>query len=172
MANSNSIVLVSALCFLSLAGVAYCGETLNVHGIVYCDNCRIQFVTRISETLKGAQVRLECRENEGGKITLSKEADTDDLGTYSIPVEGDHEEEVCEVILVKSPNEDCSEISNELHVKLSARISLTNHNGITGPHRMANPLGFMKKEVDPKCAEVLKELGLTPDGDIDDSGAE
>ena len=105
---------------------------------------------------------------KGGKVTLSKEADTEEKGTYSIPVEGDHEEEVCEVVLVKSPKEDCSEVSHDLHVKLSARISLTNHNGITGPHRMANPLGFMKKEVDPRCAEVLKELGLTPDGDLAD----
>lgn len=114
----------------------------------------------------GAKVRLECRDREGGSITLSSEADTDEQGRYNIPVEGDHEEEVCEVILVKSPNDDCNEISNELHAKLSARISLTNNNGIAGPHRIPNPLGFMKKEADPQCAEVLKELGLTPDGDI------
>lgn len=51
--KSSGIVLASALCFLSLLGFAYCADNLSVDGLVYCDNCRIQFMTRISEPLKG-----------------------------------------------------------------------------------------------------------------------
>lgn len=60
MAKSSTIILASALCFLSLIGNAYGEEKqkkLEVDGIVFCDSCRIQFVTRISELIKGLYVR-------------------------------------------------------------------------------------------------------------------
>ncbi|XP_050367847.1 olee1-like protein [Argentina anserina] len=169
MAKSCIIILASALCFLSLIDNVYSDEKakLQVEGVVFCDSCRIQFITRIDELIKGAKVKLECKDRDSGSITYSKEAETNEQGRYSIEVDSDHEEEDCEVVLVSSPNEDCKEISHELHQQTSARISLTTHNGIAGPVRIPNPLGFMKKEIAPECPQVLKELGLTPDGDVE-----
>merc|ERR1712100_886429 len=96
--------------------------------------------------MKGAKVSLECRNREGGTLLYSSEAETDKSGTYRIPVDGDHEEEICEIVLKKS-----------------ARISLTKNNGISTPVRLANPLGFMKKKPLPECAKALRELGMNPD---------
>ncbi|KAL6197253.1 hypothetical protein ACLB2K_032862 [Fragaria x ananassa] len=168
MAKCSTIILASALCLLSLIDSAYSEEKakLQVEGVVFCDSCRIQFVTRIDKLIQGAKVKLECKDLDSGSITYSKEAETNEQGRYSIEVDSDHEEEECEVVLVSSPDEDCNQISHELHQQISARISLTQHNGIAGPVRIPNPLGFMKKEPAPECPQVLKELGLTPDGNV------
>lgn len=112
----------------------------------------------------GATVRVECKENDGGNVTFSKEAVTDASGSYKVEVDGDHEEELCEVKLVRSPRPDCSEIDKEDYLEQAARISITNNNGIVSNVRNANPLGFLKKERLPACAEVLKELGVQEDG--------
>ena len=105
-------------------------------------------------------MRVECKEFEGGNTTFSKEAVTDASGTYRVEVDGDHEEELCEVVLVKSSREDCDEINNQSHLYLAARISITANNGIVSPVRNANPLGFLKKTPKPECPDVLKELGI------------
>ncbi|KAG6638801.1 olee1-like protein [Carya illinoinensis] len=161
MAKSIIFLAASALCFLSLLGFAYCDSHFSVEGKVYCDTCRTQFVTRLSTYMKGAKVRLECRKRGDGAITYSVESETDKLGTYHLQVDGEHEEEVCEIVLLKSSDPDCSEVSKDPFQKKSARISLTKNNGITSPVRLANPLGFMRKEHLPGCGQVLKELGLT-----------
>lgn len=114
----------------------------------------------------GASVRVECKEIEGGKVTFSKEALTDGSGSYKVEVDGDHEEEVCEVVLVKSSKPDCTEVDKESHLAQAARVSITRNNGITSPVRSANPLGFLKKERLPVCKEVLRELGLQDDGTL------
>ncbi|GMY37535.1 Pollen allergen Ole e 1 family [Fagus crenata] len=155
------IILASALCFLSLLGFAVCENRFFVEGKVYCDTCRAQFVTKVSEYMQGAKVKIECRDREGGSVTYSSDAETDASGTYRLPVDGDHEEEICEVVLVKSSNPDCSEVSKDPFLKKSARVSLTKNNGITTPVRLANPLGFLKKEPLASCPEVLRELGLS-----------
>ncbi|KAJ8761508.1 hypothetical protein K2173_001642 [Erythroxylum novogranatense] len=157
--------LVSVLCFLSLLSSTY-GHTdrFMVEGKVYCDNCRTQFITRISQFMKGAKVRLECKEMEGGSLTFSEEAETNESGTYIIEVDGDHEDDLCEIIPVKSGDPNCSEISNDDYLKKAARISVTSNNGIISGVRQANPLGFMTKEAKPECKEVLRELGFSATG--------
>ncbi|OMO93010.1 Pollen Ole e 1 allergen/extensin [Corchorus capsularis] len=155
----------STLCLVSLAlAASHSSETFKVVGRVYCDNCRAQFVTKISKYISGAKVRLECRDREGGHLTYKSEGETDSTGTYELKVEGDHEEEVCEVALVKSSDPDCAEIDHENFLGKSARISLTKDSGISSDIRLANPLGFMVKERLPECTEVLRELGITPSG--------
>ena len=47
------IILASALCFLSLLGFAACENRFFVEGKVYCDTCRAQFVTKVSEYMQG-----------------------------------------------------------------------------------------------------------------------
>ncbi|MED6112015.1 hypothetical protein PIB30_057770 [Stylosanthes scabra] len=162
--EKHSMILVSFFCFLSLLGSAYSSDKFVVEGKVYCDTCRLQFITKLSEMLEGATVRLECKDQEGGNITFSKEAVTDANGCYKMDVDGDHEDELCSVKLVKSPRSDCSEIDAGLHLDQAAKISLTNNNGIVSPNRQANPLGFLKKDRLPDCAKILKELGIREDG--------
>ncbi|KAM7255096.1 hypothetical protein ACFE04_020337 [Oxalis oulophora] len=160
------ILLASAICFLSLVGCAYGAATFFVEGQVYCDTCRAQFVTRVSPFMKGAKVRLECKDREGGSLTYSADAVTDDKGVYRLKVEGDHEEELCEILLVKSSMPDCSEVNTDSFVENGARISLAQNSGMVDPVRQANPLGFMRKEPLPECTQVLKELGITATGDL------
>lgn len=165
----SAIMVVAALCLMSFVGSAYGLDKFFVEGKVYCDTCRIQFLTRVSDFLPDSIVRLECKKLEGGNVTYSKEAKTDASGSYKIEVDGDHEEEMCEVVLVKSGREDCAEIDRESHLEQAARVSVTNKNGIISPIRSANPLGFLKKHRLPICSQVFRELGLLllPDGSLD-----
>ena len=105
---------------------------------------------------------MECRNREGGDLTFSVEGTTDEGGIYRLPVDGEHEEDVCEIVLVKSSKPGCEEVSQGSFQRKSARISLTRNNGMATPVRLANPLGFMKKEPLPECPEVLKELEIIP----------
>lgn len=108
-----------------------------------------------------------CRERDAGaKVTFSKEAVTDANGMYSVAVDGDHEDEVCEVKLLKSSRADCSEVDTESHLEQASRISITNNNGIVSPVRTANPLGFLKTERLPECGHILLQLGLHEDGSL------
>ncbi|CAL5412350.1 unnamed protein product [Camellia sinensis] len=167
MANSFVTVtfFVSAFCVFSLVGAArYRPPHFFVEGQVYCDTCRTQFVTKVSQLMTGAKVRLECTQRDGGKLTFSAEAETDGSGTYQLPVEGDHEDDECEVVLVKSSKPECEEIDKDGWGRTSAKISLTANNGMSTSVRKANPLGFLKKEALPECPQVLKELTIQPEG--------
>lgn len=54
MAKSfEAVALVAALCFVSLVGFAQCNDYLTVQGKVYCDTCRVQFETKVTEYLPG-----------------------------------------------------------------------------------------------------------------------
>lgn len=108
----------------------------------------------------GAKVTLECRDREGGHITLTADGETDATGVYSIAVNGDHEEEVCEVIAKESPREDCNE---PVKGRNQGRVLITANNGIPSPVRFVNSLGFLKKEPLPACPKVIAALGLTPE---------
>ncbi|KAG6588217.1 hypothetical protein SDJN03_16782, partial [Cucurbita argyrosperma subsp. sororia] len=164
MPKSFAIILLSALFFLSILHVSVSKKDhFVVEGKVYCDTCRIQFFTRVSKWMHGAKVKLVCREEEGGSETLAVEAETGKNGEYTIKVDGDHEEEVCEVNLVKSSDDDCAEVPTD-GFGHRARVSITANDGITNPMRQANPLGFMKKETLPQCKEVLRELGFDEAG--------
>ncbi|XP_057537240.1 pollen allergen Che a 1-like [Amaranthus tricolor] len=163
MVKSEGVfLLVAALCVLSLAGVADAlhYNHFQVQGTVYCDTCRIQFISRVSTMMEGATVRLECRNLTSGVETFKSEAVTDKVGMYNIKVDGDYEEDICEIVLVKSPDKECSEISTDVYAKQSAKLSLTSNNGEATDIRNANPLGFMKKTPLQECPEVLKELDI------------
>lgn len=108
----------------------------------------------------GAQVRLECRTfDTTPNVTFDKEGVTDETGTYSITVDGDHEDEICQVYAVKSPRSDCTEIGDYTD---GPRVMLTKNNGAASPLRFANPIAYLKKEALPACGAVLRELGFVP----------
>ncbi|XP_074357137.1 olee1-like protein [Apium graveolens] len=157
------ILFVISVFFLSLVYTAQSEQGhFEIRGQVYCDPCRAHFVTKLSTFLKGATVRLECRNREQDtNLTLKgEEATTDNTGTYHISVDGDYEDDICEVKLVKSPDPDCSEISVEKYFKDAARISLAANSGMATDARMANPLGFLKKVANPECEKLLADMGI------------
>lgn len=52
--SKSIIFLASALCFLSVLGSVYSDDDrFFVEGVVYCDTCRTQFITKLSEFLEG-----------------------------------------------------------------------------------------------------------------------
>ncbi|KAK6777118.1 hypothetical protein RDI58_023835 [Solanum bulbocastanum] len=157
---AKAILLLSALCIVALANFAHChSEVFNVEGKVYCDTCRVQFETKLSENLGGATVKLQCRNISTEAETFSVEGVTDKDGKYKLTVDGDHENDICEVTVVKSPREDCKESVSGYE---KARIECSDNVGIHNAVRYANPLFFMKAESVQGCKEALDELGLFP----------
>ncbi|TMX00693.1 hypothetical protein EJD97_000313 [Solanum chilense] len=157
---AKAILVLSALCsILAFANFAQCQEAFKVEGTVYCDTCRVQFQTRISEYIEGAKVKLTCRDMETEKVTYTAEALTDKNGKYTIEASGDHEKELCDVGVVQSPREDCKDPAIGFE---NSRVVCSNNVGMHNPTRYANPLFFMKKETLPNCKDVLDELGLFP----------
>ncbi|XP_059295074.1 major pollen allergen Lig v 1-like [Lycium ferocissimum] len=135
-----------------------------LEGIVYCDPCRAEFKTNLSQPLDDARVGMQCRHPETEQITITVSASTNSTGYYNMLIEGDHENEICETFLIRSPREDCNEIPNEGgHGRESSRVTLTNNNGISGKYRDANPLFFLAKKVAPECAQEFKEMEYIPE---------
>ncbi|MBA0761898.1 hypothetical protein Gotri_024473, partial [Gossypium trilobum] len=173
MAKASVISLLSLfICIFSSLSFAYASASapapapapssnqqmrFEVLGHVYCDTCRVEFETSISEPIPGATVRLECRNRTDDKITYqSPETTAGDKGNYKIQVTGDYEESDCDVMLVKSPRADCNDPTEEWR---KARVVLTTLDGVSGEIRFANNLGFKKKEALPECTKVLTEMG-------------
>ncbi|XP_030525429.1 olee1-like protein [Rhodamnia argentea] len=153
-------LVATALCLSSLLGFAYGQEQFSVIGKVYCDTCRVDFETKASYGLADSKVRLECHNRTSGVLTLSAEAVTDKSGEYKLVIDGDHEEEICELQLVESSDPECSSLlEGAVH---NARVALTNKNGVAQAVRYANPLAFTKKESLPNCKQVLIDMGVFP----------
>ncbi|KAE8671051.1 Anther-specific protein LAT52 [Hibiscus syriacus] len=154
-------MVLTSISISSLISFALAAEKFNVVGKVYCDTCRVEFETKLSEPIPGATVKLECRKVRDEAVTFSREAVTNVMGGYSIPVEGDHEAEICKVSVDKSTRPDCNE---KMESWEKSQVELTTQDGLADPLRTANNLGFMKKEALPGCPQVLKEMGfpLTP----------
>ncbi|KAK6785408.1 hypothetical protein RDI58_018863 [Solanum bulbocastanum] len=82
------IILLSALCALAVANFAVADfEIFDVEGKVFCDTCRLGFVTSLSNTLEGATVRLTCKDMETHNETFTTEGKTDYTGKYTLTVE-------------------------------------------------------------------------------------
>ncbi|XP_010518802.1 PREDICTED: pollen-specific protein-like At4g18596 [Tarenaya hassleriana] len=169
MASKGMVLLMaSAICVSYVVGFAAADaddlDRFQIQGSVYCDTCRVQFITRLSKFLQGAKVRLECKNRVTGALTVSKEAVTDDTGSFLMQVTGDHEEEVCEIMLVESPDQECSDVSKDAYLRNAAKVSLTANDGIVSNEtRIVNPLGFMVKTPSADCPAAFQELGITPD---------
>ncbi|XP_071719658.1 olee1-like protein [Rutidosis leptorrhynchoides] len=133
------------------------GESFTIQGKVYCDPCRIQFPIKISYPVPNTKVILRCRNRESGVETVKTEGMSDANGMYSLNASGDHEEEICDVRVTESPDPKCPEVMDD---ESSARVSLTDKNGVRGNTRMANPIGFMVKDIDPRCKAILDEMGI------------
>ncbi|KAE8668590.1 Alg9-like mannosyltransferase family isoform 1 [Hibiscus syriacus] len=164
MAKASLMALVlKTVCISFLISFALAAEKLNVVGKVYCDTCRVEFETKLSEPISGATVKLECKKEKDDVMTFSREAVTNATGGYSIPVEGDHYEEICWVRADKSPRADCNQ---RMEAWERSQVELSGKDGLAEPTRTANNLGFKKKEALPGCPQVLKEMGF-PNGKVE-----
>ncbi|GFZ07552.1 hypothetical protein Acr_19g0004890 [Actinidia rufa] len=160
MAKAVALIAASALCVLALASLAQChNEVFTVEGKVYCDTCRVLFETKVSEYIAGADVKLQCRSREDDSVTVTMTGKTNKDGYYRLSVSGDHENEICEVTAVSSPNPDCNETVPEIR---TARVALSDNSGILSTVRYCNPIGFVKKESLSSCIEVLDDMGFVP----------
>ncbi|KAF6154081.1 hypothetical protein GIB67_031342 [Kingdonia uniflora] len=125
-----------------------------VCGKVYCDTCRAGFETSVSAYIPGATVKVECKDRDTLRLVYSNEAVTDSTGAYEVHVAEDHEDQLCESILVSSPQADCASIEPG---RDRARVILTDNNGISSNYRYANTMGFIKDHPLSGCTEVLKQ---------------
>ncbi|XP_047058376.1 major pollen allergen Lol p 11 [Lolium rigidum] len=153
-------LVAASLLLVALAGVASAdkGPGFVVTGRVYCDPCRAGFETNVSHNVEGATVAVDCRPFNGGESKLKAEATTDKNGWYKIEIDQDHQEEICEVVLAKSPDKSCSEIEE---FRDRARVPLTSNNGIKQQGiRYANPIAFFRKEPLKDCGGILQAYDL------------
>ncbi|KAG2549497.1 pollen-specific protein C13-like [Panicum virgatum] len=154
-----SLLLAAALCALAASGAAASRDLrplragFVVRGRVWCDTCRAGFETPASTYIAGAKVRVDCRSKTTGLKTCSFEGHTDRTGTYNILVADEHEHELCESVLVSSPDMRCA---TTVPGRERAPVFLTSKNGVASNVRLANALGFQKDVALPRCAQILK----------------
>ncbi|MCD7460891.1 Anther-specific protein lat52 [Datura stramonium] len=155
---AKAIVLLSAVCLLAIANFAVAEfEIFDVEGQVLCDTCRLGFVTSLSSAIEGATVRLTCRNIETKNETFTTEGKTDYIGKYKLTVEGDHENDICEISLVNSPKEDCKEIVPEF---ITNRVVCSKNVGMHNAVRFVNPLFFRKDAPINGCKELVEQMEL------------
>ncbi|GLT93838.1 hypothetical protein SLE2022_116120 [Rubroshorea leprosula] len=148
-------LLIFALCVLPalISAARPAKNPYQVVGRVYCDTCRCGYETPKTTSIAGAKVKVECRNRQSMELVYSKEGKTDSEGKYTISVTEDHEDQVCDALLVSSSQPDCAKLSMG---RERARVILTNSNGIASTTRYVNAMLFEKDEAEAGCAEVLK----------------
>ncbi|VAH32017.1 unnamed protein product [Triticum turgidum subsp. durum] len=143
MASLRILSVIAVVAIFALAGTAVANDLPDyiVQGRVYCDTCRAGFETNVTEYIKGAKVRLECKRFGTEKVERSIDGVTDETGTYKIELKDSHPEDICEMIV------------------------LSRNVGISDNIRMANPLGYLKDKPLPVCPDLLKTFNPTTDDD-------
>lgn len=101
----------------------------------------------------GARVRIECRDRKSLALTYSIEGVTDSTGTYKLNVADDHFDQMCDAMLVSSPDPLCSEPNLG---RDKSRVILTRSNGMNSDIRFANNMGFLRNEPMAQCTKVLQ----------------
>lgn len=97
---------------------------------------------------------MQCKDRFSNDVVYTKRAWTDSTGCYTIHVDEDHADQVCDAKLVSSPQHDCKEATPG---RDQARVILTGYNGIASNDRFANAIGFMTQEVASGCADILRQ---------------
>nr|AAF16869.1 allergen-like protein BRSn20 [Sambucus nigra] len=155
------LILLVALSFLPLLTSArLIGNPFLLKGSVYCDTCRAGFETDATKYLHGARVRIECKDRDTLRLTYSDEAVTDSKGKYSVLVSDDHGDQMCDAILVSSPDPECAVPDKG---RDRACVILTRSNGMTSDERFANAMGFLKNEPMAGCTQILQKYQLNED---------
>ncbi|CAN4085150.1 unnamed protein product [Withania somnifera] len=151
-----------AICLLSasIASATSVGNPFLVKGKAYCDTCRCGFETPATKYLAGTKVRIECRHRV--RVTeapiYTVEGMTNSEGEYNILVNSDRGDDVCDVVLVKSPDPNCAKPNAG---RDRSRVMLTRNNGIISDIRFANAMGFLRDEPLTSCTQILQQYQLT-----------
>lgn len=104
--------------------------------------------------LSGARVRIECKDRKSLQLLYSVEGVTNSEGTYNILVKDDHQDQICETVLVGSPLSSC-QVADPGRAR--ANIILTRNNGVLNDIRIANAMGFLRDQALPGCTQLLKQ---------------
>ncbi|XP_023001897.1 pollen-specific protein C13-like [Cucurbita maxima] len=149
-------VVLFALCVLPalIAATRPVRTPFVVRGKVYCDTCLAGFETSATTYIPGAKVKIECKNRNTMELLYSQEATTDSTGSYSLLVNEDHEDQVCDALLISSPEKECSAVSEG---RDRARVILTRYNGIASNDRYVNAMGFARNEALSGCNQVLSQ---------------
>ncbi|XP_008245042.1 PREDICTED: protein DOWNSTREAM OF FLC-like [Prunus mume] len=151
----SRVLLLFALCVLpGLVSARTLGNPFHIQGRVYCDTCRCGFETTATTYIPGATVRIECKYRNTLQLAYSVEGETDTTGTYNILVEDDHEDQICESVLVSSPVNDCKSADPGRN---RANVVVTRYNGVVKDKHYANNMGFFKDQPLAGCEELLKQ---------------
>ncbi|KAF6149176.1 hypothetical protein GIB67_026032 [Kingdonia uniflora] len=134
-----------------------------VCGRVYCDTCLAGFETPATTYIQGAKIRVECKIRDTLKLVYSVEGVTDHTGSYEVSVADDHGDQICESVLVSSPQSDCSTI---MIGRERAAVFLTTDNGIVANTRFANNLGFKKNKAISGCTQIMQQYKLNNEEDL------
>ncbi|GMP32723.1 hypothetical protein CsSME_00006358 [Camellia sinensis var. sinensis] len=155
------VLLLLSICVIpALVSARYFGNPLLVRGRVYCDTCRAGFETDATPGIPGARVRIERKDRETLQLKYSIEGVTDSTGTYNIMVTGDRGDDLCDSVLVSSPESDCAEADPG---RDRSRVILTRYNGINSDTRFANAIGFFRNEPMSGCTQLLQKYQETDD---------
>ncbi|TYH06930.1 hypothetical protein ES288_A08G192400v1 [Gossypium darwinii] len=137
------------------------GMPFIVVGHVYCDTCRVELEPRSVKALvvyNQITFPFSTMNRINKSYTYrSKHIVTDKKGNYEIEVPGDYKESDCDVILVRSPRQDCNDPTGKWR---KTKVVLTISGGVKGNVRVAKSLGFKKRTPLPGCNKVLKEMRL------------
>lgn len=98
-------------------------------------------------------MRIECKDKNAMGVKYSVEGVTDSTGTYKISVSYDRGDDICDAVLVSSPDPFCSAPNRG---RDRARVILTRSNGLTSNLRYANNMGFLRKQPLGGCTQLLK----------------
>ncbi|RVW56255.1 Protein downstream of FLC [Vitis vinifera] len=104
--------------------------------------------------LPSAKVRVECKDRNSMQLLYSIEGITDSTGTYKIMVTEDREDQLCDAVLVSSPQSDCASVDPG---RDRAAVILTRYNGIVSDNRYANSMGFLKDHPMSECTQLLQQ---------------
>lgn len=97
---------------------------------------------------------MQCKDRTTNDLVYSKLGRTDSSGSYTIFVDEDHENQICDAKLVSSPQHDCKEATPG---RDQSRVILNRYNGIATDDRFVNNMGFMTKDVASGCDEILRQ---------------
>ncbi|THU44612.1 hypothetical protein C4D60_Mb02t09210 [Musa balbisiana] len=147
--------MFAVACVLAERDVAGVKRGFVAQGRVLRDTCRAGFETPASTYIRGAKVRVECRSKVIGTTICCFEGTTDHTGTYNILVADEHENEICESVLISSPASRCK---TALQGRERTQVFLTHNNGIASDTRYTNSLGFLKDSPLPVSAQLLQPM--------------
>ncbi|KAF7144580.1 hypothetical protein RHSIM_Rhsim04G0026000 [Rhododendron simsii] len=128
----------------------------SVEGDVLCATCKLNSETD-ADQLGHGELEIRCRSRKNGTVTLIQPTLADNGGCWKTYVEDGHQDDLCMVRVVASPDPQCNA---KVAGFRSVRITLADfkQNGLNTLY-VKKPLGFVKNEALPNCRKVRSKRG-------------